>query len=36
MLADIICYLKVTLFMALEDVMPFLRFKDVKNTCKPI
>ena len=34
MIADVICYWKMTSFMALDGVMPFLRLKDVTNTCK--
>ena len=35
MLADIICYYKMTSFMALDGVTPFLRLKYLTNTCKP-
>ena len=34
MLADVICYLKMTSFIALDGVTPFLLFKDVTNTRK--
>ena len=34
MLADVICYCKMTSFMALDGVTSFLRLKDVTNTCK--
>ena len=34
MIADVICYCKMTPVMALDVVMSFLRFKDVTNTCK--
>ena len=34
MLADVICYWKITSFMTLDDVMSFLRLKDVTNICK--
>ena len=34
MLADVICYWKMTSFMALNGVTSFLRLKDVTNTCK--
>ena len=34
MLADVICYWKMTSFMALDGVTSFLRLKDVTNTCK--
>ena len=34
MLADVICYWKMTSFMALDGVASFLRLKDVTNTCK--
>ena len=34
MLADIICYCKMTSFMALDVVPLFLRLKDATNTCK--
>ena len=33
MIADVICYLKMTSFMALDGVTSFLRLKDVTNTC---
>ena len=33
-LADIICYCKMTSFMALDGVTSFLSTKDVINTCK--
>ena len=32
MLADVICYCKMTSFMALDGVTSFLRLKDVTNT----
>ena len=34
MLADVICYCKMTSFMVLDGVTSFLRLKDVTNTCK--
>ena len=34
MIADVICYWKMTSFMALDGVTSFLRLKDVINTCK--
>ena len=34
MLADVICYWKMTTFMALDSVPSFLLLKDVTNTCK--
>ena len=34
MLADVICYLKMTLFMPLDIVTPFLHFKYVTYTYK--
>ena len=34
MIADVVCYWKITSFMALDGVASFLRFKDVTNTCK--
>ena len=34
MLADVICFWKMTSFMALDGVMSFLRSKYVTNTCK--
>ena len=34
MLADVIGYWKKTSFQALDGVTPFLRLKDVTNTCK--
>ena len=34
MLVDVICYCKMTSFMMLYGVTPFLRLKDVTNTCK--
>ena len=34
MIADAICYWKMTSFMALDSVTWFLRLKDVTNTCK--
>ena len=34
MIADVICYWKMTSFMALDGVTSFLRLKDVMNTCK--
>ena len=36
MIADVICYWKMTSFMALDGVTSFLRLKDVTNTCKRI
>ena len=34
MLADVICYLKMTSFMTLDCVTSFLRLKDVTNAYK--
>ena len=34
MLADFICYWKMTSFMTLDGVTLYLRLKDVTNTCK--
>ena len=34
MLADVICYWKMTSFMTLDSVLLLLCFKDVANTCK--
>ena len=34
MLADVICYWKMTSFMTLDGVTPVLRLRDVTNTCK--
>ena len=34
MIADVICYWKITSFKALDGVTSFLRLKDVINTCK--
>ena len=34
MLADVICYWKMTSFMTLDSVTSFLCWKDVTNTCK--
>ena len=34
MIADVICYWKMTSFMSLDGVTSFLRLKDVTNTCK--
>ena len=34
MIADVICYWKMTSFMPLDGVTLFLRLKDVTNTCK--
>ena len=34
MLADVICYWKITLFMTLDGVTSFLRLKEVTKTCK--
>ena len=34
MIADVICYWKMTSFMTLDGVTSFLRLKDVTNTCK--
>ena len=36
MLVDIICYWKMTSFMALDGVTSFLRLKDVTKTGKQI
>ena len=36
MLADVICYWKMTSFMVFDGVMSFLHLKDDKNTCKPM
>ena len=36
MLADVICYWKMTSFMTLDDVTSFLRMKDVTNACKRV
>ena len=33
MIADVICYWKLTSFTALDCVTSFLRLKDVTNTC---
>ena len=33
-IAAVICYWKMTSFMALDDLTSFLRLKDVTNTCK--
>ena len=33
-IADVICYWKMTSFMALVGVTSFLRLEDVTNTCK--
>ena len=33
MLADIICYCKMTSFMALDGIASFLRLKEVTSTC---
>ena len=33
MLADVICYCKMTSFRALDGITSFLRLKDVTNTC---
>ena len=33
-LADVSCYCKMTSVMVLDDVMSFLRLKDLTNTCK--
>ena len=33
MLADVICYWKMTSFMTLDGVTAFLRLKDFTNTC---
>ena len=33
MLADVICYWKMTSFMALDGATLFLRLKEVTNTC---
>ena len=34
MLADVICYAKMTSFMTLDGVTSFLRLENVTNTCK--
>ena len=34
MIADVICYWKMTTYMALDGAASFLRLKDVTNTCK--
>ena len=34
MLADVICYWKMTSFMTLDGVTSFLPLKDVRNACK--
>ena len=34
MIANVICYWKMTSFMALDGVTSFFRLKDVTNTCK--
>ena len=34
MIADVICYWKMTSFMALDGITSFLRLKRVTNTCK--
>ena len=34
MLADVICYWKMTSFVALDGETSILRLKDVTNTCK--
>ena len=34
MIADVICYWKMTSFVALDGVTSLLRLKDVTNTCK--
>ena len=34
MIADVILFLEMTSFMALDGVTSFLRLKDVTNTCK--
>ena len=34
MLADVICYWKMTSFMTLDGVKSFLPLKDITNTCK--
>ena len=36
MLADVICYWKMTSFMTLDGVASYLSLKDVTNTCKRI
>ena len=36
MLADVICYWKMTSFMVLEGVTSYLRLKEVKNIRKPM
>ena len=34
MLADVICYWKMTSYIALDGITSFLHLKDVTNTCK--
>ena len=34
MLADVICYWKMTSFITLDCVTSFLRLEDITNTCK--
>ena len=34
MLADVICYWKITSFIMLDGVTSFLFLKDITNTCK--
>ena len=34
MIADVICYWKMTSCMALDGITSFFRLKDVTNTCK--
>ena len=34
MIADVICYYKMTSFAKLDGVTSFLRLNDVTNTCK--
>ena len=36
MIADVICYWKMTSCMALDCVTSFFRLKDVTNTCKRV
>ena len=36
MLADVICYWKMTSFIAIDGVVSFLRLKDVTNICKHV
>ena len=36
MLADVICYWKITSFIALDGVTSFIRLKDITNACKRV